>query len=837
MNKKELLTLIFLVFFGLSNAQTTEYLYDFNELEQGDINGQDDWSTVVNSGGGNEMEIGFSYLGVVAPDGTLASFYGQSCGNCGRTASRPSTDAFPFDFTTGGIIEIEADVHTGWWGTFFGFGYDANNNGYLMPAIETIINIEENEGGFGIHIADQSPESLLFYMPDGSTVNFTYPFASTAGWHRYKFFLNLDANDGVGSVTLFVKEIGGDWAAVNEIQDLNLHATPGSGDSKDPAMWSKLFMHGTGGTSAFDNLLLRQADNGGLLFQYITFDDLPDKLTTDPSFTVEATTNQNLEVSFSVSSGPATISGNEVTLTGEAGFVTITASQPGNDEVAAAEDVSRTFEVVDAAQVHPTLDIKNAVEGEVIRLPELTHIPLSVSTAIDYPHLLSVASVKFDVDGSEVAGTMTKNGYFIAYWLPSDYGSHVLTATVTSSEGVSTTSDPINFEIIQDAPTIQKTVLDHHNFGIENTLDTTIILPSFVGGYSNVTAYLTYDCPCDPWDRIASIKIRGASGEWVELLRYITPYGVACEDNVDITDYISQLQGKVDFRFEFTESIVTLDFEYEAGNPEYLYSWMDVVWSGVYPFGEYGNQQPCEVRNLSFEPSVEKAYLRLVCSGHGWGDNNSNNAAEFFETSHNIKINGETEFVQELWRGCNPNPSDCQPQNGTWYYDRSGWCPGTIPMTFRWDLTPHIHSNMELMYEFDPNYIDECHPNHPDCVTGVTCSDCFDMYNPNIIVAGEIISYSNSVIISAKKNTNEFNLNLFPNPTRNFTELSLTGRSDIQSATIQLCTTDGKLLHQQEWNHANNIIDLSDCPQGVYIIKFITKDSPQLVKKVIKLDM
>ena len=78
-------------------------------------------------------------------------------------------------FEVGGV-EVELDIHTGWWGTLFGFGYDANNNGYLMQAIETVVNIENNEGGFGIHIANQSYPQMHFYMPDGSTFNFTFPF-------------------------------------------------------------------------------------------------------------------------------------------------------------------------------------------------------------------------------------------------------------------------------------------------------------------------------------------------------------------------------------------------------------------------------------------------------------------------------------------------------------------------------------------------------------------------------------------------------------------------------------------------------------------------------------
>jgi hypothetical protein len=52
-----------------------------------------------------------------------------------------------------------------------------------------------------------------------------------------------------------------------------------------------------------------------------------------------------LPVAFEVVSGPASVTGNTVTLAGTAGTVTIRASQAGNDDVDAALAVERTFRV------------------------------------------------------------------------------------------------------------------------------------------------------------------------------------------------------------------------------------------------------------------------------------------------------------------------------------------------------------------------------------------------------------------------------------------------------------------------------------------------------------
>jgi len=833
MKKSTVLMLLFAFIIG-ANAQ--EVLYDFNDLDEGNLNGQDNWTTVVNAGGSpNEMDVAYSYLGAVSYDGSKAVFYGQSGGNYGRTGSRTSHDDFPFDFTLGGPVQIEIDIHTGWWGTLFGFGYDANSNGYLMQAQETIVEIEDNEGGFGFHLGGASasyPAVNSFYMPDGSTIQYTFPLDEIGGWHKYKLFLDLDANDGAGSITMFVAEMEGDYVAVSEISDLNLGMTPGTGTSTDPATWTKVFLHATGGTTGFDNLLIDQPDTGGLLYQYITFNPLGDHLSTDVPFTVNATSNQGLDVEFSVASGPATIVGNVVTLTGEAGIVSITASQPGNSEVAPADDVTQSFEVIDPMTVIPEMKIRNAVDGEVIRMPDLMDMKFAVSTEIEHPELLHIASAQFTVNGENVHGFETSNGFFIGNWTPPAYGEYDVNVSIMTSGGVSIT-EAISFEVVSAAPSMQFDVLDAYVFDGDNKIDTSFNLPSFAGTYTSVIATLEYGCPCDAWDRVARVSIRGANGHWMELFKYVTPYGVTCSDQIDITDFVSQLQGNVDFKIEFPESVISITFDYEAGTPEYKYSWMDNLWQGMYPFGDYANMQPVEPMTLNFQAGVEEAYLRLMSGGFSWGPTNTDNAAEFYDATHNIKINGNTEYQQHLWQTCNPNPASCQPQNGTWYYNRHGWCPGSIAMLFRYDLSQWIGStDMNLQYEFYPDYIDYCHPNHPDCVTGVTCSDCNATWNPEIHVSGELVSYSNDVIITSVKDRKpiEILLSVEPNPSTGIFKIASLGGEFSTNSSIEIYNTAGVLLKTYSSIPSMGLnIDLSEFSKGVYLL--LLKDDNQVTSK------
>ena len=85
--------------------------------------------------------------------------------------------------------------------------------------------------------------------------------------------------------------------------------------------------------------------------QSITFDVLSDRTIGDLPFGLLASaTPSALPVAFSVLSGPATLSGNIVTLTG-VGAVTIRASQSGNASYNEAANVDRVFNVVKAMPV------------------------------------------------------------------------------------------------------------------------------------------------------------------------------------------------------------------------------------------------------------------------------------------------------------------------------------------------------------------------------------------------------------------------------------------------------------------------------------------------------
>ncbi|MBS0659772.1 MAG: hypothetical protein JSR82_16145 [Verrucomicrobia bacterium] len=90
-----------------------------------------------------------------------------------------------------------------------------------------------------------------------------------------------------------------------------------------------------------------------LASQTITFTNPGTRTFGDDPFVLSATASSNLPVSFSVVSGPATLSGNTLTLTGT-GTVVVRASQAGNATYAAAPDVDQAFTVLSPGALDAT---------------------------------------------------------------------------------------------------------------------------------------------------------------------------------------------------------------------------------------------------------------------------------------------------------------------------------------------------------------------------------------------------------------------------------------------------------------------------------------------------
>jgi hypothetical protein len=184
--------------------------------------------------------------------------------------------------------------------------------------------------------------------------------------------------------------------------------------------------------------------------QQITFGELADKVYGDAPFTIGATSSSKLPVDFTVASGPATMAGNVVTITG-AGEVTIRASQSGDDDYQAADDVDRSFMVAKAGVLLTWNDPAAIVYGTPLGAAQL-NAALSTPPALagSFTYAPPAATILNATNGMRHTLTVT--------FTPVDANNYDLaTATVTIEVGKA--DQEIDFPPLAD-----KTVVDPRFF-------------------------------------------------------------------------------------------------------------------------------------------------------------------------------------------------------------------------------------------------------------------------------------------------------------------------------------------------------------------------------------
>ena len=867
---------MFLAFsFGM-NAQV-EKIFDFNDYQVGSgqpyppLNGQDGWYVRAHSAGNGGSNMGpmyTDYLGhywgntPVTPtaDETLGVFSHASGTSFGDIATHDISQ-YGFDFSNGGIIEIECDVLRQWWGTLFGIGYDGNGDGSVLPPVRKAPNhsalyepITPNpqststDGGVYMLTTGNAPDDTDFItgvvLPDNTVACDFNPTVPDNTWIRWKVSIDIDAN----AVTLYAMYDvpNGEWEAVPECQGVNAGLTPGSGDQKDPALWDKIFMLNSG-WCGFDNLVIRYTP-GGLAAQFIDFAEITDQLVYNEPITLQASATSGLPVTFEVVQGPATLDGNILTLTGEEGLVKVRASQPGDGTSwQSAPAVTRTFYVVDPENYAPEITIRRPYEGTKVYMPDFDNpVMVVLSAYIDHGTVLKFEEVKCEVDG-QVLFLKTDypnnpdNGYWYTTWIPSGEGSYNMTVSITQTGGKVTTASntfevTTNYNDIVVSALNGEVVATTQNFTAYGEFP----FPTHVNAFNAINLHYLHNCVngnCNTYDHQSYVRVKNYRGEWVELCRYITPFGVECVDDLDVTDFTSVLQGLVEFEY-YSEQYATGEgynptaiFEYTKGTPEYPYVDLQELWYGNYAFGDYSDLCPVPSRTVKFDPCVEKAKLQITTSGHNWSDTgngayNTGNAAEFYHAVHNININGATMYTQDLWQTCNPNPAGCQPQNGTWTYSRAGWCPGSMSMVWNYSLDEYLpDGGADVLYEFDPTYVDQCHPNYPDCVSGQnSCPNCDNSSNPILKVSGKLVTYSHNTDILTEVpelpdvDAEPFQVIITPNPARD--NLTITTDYEKGKASVVFINSQGAKVRGFSMK-GTATVNVSDLPSGIYFVHVI----------------
>jgi multisubunit Na+/H+ antiporter MnhF subunit len=160
--------------------------------------------------------------------------------------------------------------------------------------------------------------------------------------------------------------------------------------------------------------------------QAITFPTLPNRTFGDAPFSLSATASSGLPVSFSIVSGPATLSGATLTITG-AGTVTVQATQSGDGVFNAAPPEQRSFAVSKASQAINFGSLTDRTFGEA-------PFSLSASASSGLPVSFRVVSGPASVSGNVV--TLNGTGQVVIEASQAGNADYLAALVVTQSFNV-----------------------------------------------------------------------------------------------------------------------------------------------------------------------------------------------------------------------------------------------------------------------------------------------------------------------------------------------------------------------------------------------------------------
>jgi uncharacterized repeat protein (TIGR01451 family) len=174
--------------------------------------------------------------------------------------------------------------------------------------------------------------------------------------------------------------------------------------------------------------------------QQIDFGALPDRTADDSPFMLSATASSGLAVEFALISGPATVDGNEVTLTGDLGEVVIEATQPGDDNWLPADAVQQSFEVTAGAAANIEAASAILITGQAGEPVAAEDLPVVLVTD-SFGNAVAGVTVGFEVvsGGGSLSGAVGQtdaDGQFqLGGWTLGSAASQVVEASAPGLDG------------------------------------------------------------------------------------------------------------------------------------------------------------------------------------------------------------------------------------------------------------------------------------------------------------------------------------------------------------------------------------------------------------------
>ncbi|NPD45059.1 LamG-like jellyroll fold domain-containing protein [Lentimicrobium sp. S6] len=398
-----------------------------------------------------------------------------------------------------------------------------------------------------------------------------------------------------------------------------------------------------------------------------------------------------------------------------------------------------------------------------------------------------------------------------------------------SLDGDDNAANDVLTEMIE--PTLNFMIFDEerHNYGgYGQTHTKTLYMPESLEDFSEIYIHIDLECPtggCDPWDQPAKLMIN-KDGENYEIARYITPYGVACGGwTWDITDFRSLLVDEVDWVsyvqvWGASGWLVDVELELIEGSPEYPFVKIEKLWSeDNWVYGDPDVNDDFPEMDVMIHPETEAAKIRMTMTGHGQA--NTSNAAEFSDFTHHIWVDGEETFEQHLWKDdCDVN--SCAPQSGTYLYSRAGWCPGQDVQPWEWDMdghfTPGEMVNLDyVLYDYT-NLLNTGYNGGSHTEPHYRCHTYFVQYSTE-----DIVGISDQSVVMD-------HIQAYPNPTTGLYNIKMVNDN---IKTIDVYQLNSQLVASYQLNGDQEFqLDLSDMPNGIYMIKVQSENHTTVLKTV-----
>ncbi len=220
---------------------------------------------------------------------------------------------------------------------------------------------------------------------------------------------------------------------------------------------------------------------------------------------------------------------------------------------------------------------------------------------------------------------------------------------------------------------------------------------------------------CDAWDAVQNLYLcRPDDPDTCDmrLARLITTYHREGRWLADASQLLPWLSAGGTFRMNVSGSryghfntIRLLFGNTEKGSIPFG---IEELWHGGSWSETYDEEHAPIVVNVPADAT--KVYIQVLLSGHGMSADH--NCAEFCDHQHTFSVGGasftadhpnmgdQQGCLKQIGLGTVPN------QNGTWWYERSSWCPGKQVDPWVWEITDHVTPGQEATISYTTNYGD-----------------------------------------------------------------------------------------------------------------------------------